>query len=53
MATTRSKKKFSAPRNFVAKHASKVCRAAVHKDKKKDYERTPRNRPAKLDIDLI
>lgn len=39
------------PRNFVAKHAVKTCRAAVHKDKKKDYERRPRNQKGKADLD--
>lgn len=30
------------PRNWVAKHAIKFCKPARHKNKKKDYQRTPR-----------
>ena len=35
-------------RNFVAKNAAKVCRAAAHKDKKNDYQRRPRNQAGKI-----
>ena len=33
-----------APRNLVAKHAAKFCKPATHRDKKKDYQRTPKHR---------
>lgn len=33
-----------AARNPVAKHAATFCRPATHRDKKKDYQRTPKHR---------
>jgi len=36
--------KKAADRNWVAKHAQMFCKAAVHRNKKKDYLRTPKHR---------
>lgn len=33
-----------AVRNPVAKHAIRFCKAARHRDKKHDYQRTPKHR---------
>lgn len=33
-----------ATRNLVAKHAAKFCKPAAHRNKKTDYQRTPKHR---------
>lgn len=32
------------PRNWVAKHARALCKPATHRDRKNDYQRTPKHR---------
>lgn len=32
------------PRNFVAKHSAQINKPKVHRNKKKDYQRTPKHR---------
>jgi len=43
----------AASRNWVAKHAQTFCKAAVHRNKKKDYVRTPKHRQRDFGVSFL